>query len=70
MGSSGSSTYKTNNIFFVPADACLIFHENTLYLIAGATAKYLYAHDPSKVRTSIDPAYNLVLNYRVTHLVG
>ena len=31
------------------ADACLIFHDNTLYLIAGATAKYLYAHDPSKV---------------------
>ena len=31
------------------ADACLIFHDSTLYLIAGATAKYLYAHDPSKV---------------------
>ena len=36
-------------IFTLTADACLIFHDSTLYLIAGATAKYLYAHDPSKV---------------------
>ena len=50
----------------VPADACLIFHENTLYLIAGATAKYLYAHDPSKVRSCIESCSK----YRVTHLAG
>lgn len=41
--------WKLPDLERATADACLIFHDSTLYLIAGATAKYLYAHDPSKV---------------------
>ena len=31
------------------ADACLAFHDDTLYLIGGSRARYRYAHEPSRV---------------------